>query len=127
MRDGYRVIDTDTHVGPTADVLYEYGSKELLARGKTVFGQRCRDCHDPAVGEAPEKAVIAMKKLSFNSAVKIRHECVRDLLREAGVLIRFATHPPDSCGRPARRAESRKLLQSTARPAGPVPLRRGTY
>lgn len=32
MRNGYRIIDTDTHVGPTVDVLYEYGSKELLAR-----------------------------------------------------------------------------------------------
>jgi predicted TIM-barrel fold metal-dependent hydrolase len=32
MRDGYRIIDTDTHVGPTADVLYEFGSAELLAR-----------------------------------------------------------------------------------------------
>ena len=32
MRHGYRVIDTDTHVGPTVDVLYDYGSAELLAR-----------------------------------------------------------------------------------------------
>jgi predicted TIM-barrel fold metal-dependent hydrolase len=32
MRDGYRIIDTDTHVGPTADVLYEFGSATLLAR-----------------------------------------------------------------------------------------------
>src|SRR5258706_1831364 len=32
MRNGYRIIDTDTHVGPTADVLYEYGSDELRAR-----------------------------------------------------------------------------------------------
>ena len=32
MRDGYRVIDTDTHVGPTADVLYDYASPELLER-----------------------------------------------------------------------------------------------
>jgi hypothetical protein len=32
MRDGYRIIDTDTHVGPTADVLYEYGSDQLAAR-----------------------------------------------------------------------------------------------
>jgi predicted TIM-barrel fold metal-dependent hydrolase len=32
MRDGFRVIDTDTHVGPTADVLYEFGSDALRAR-----------------------------------------------------------------------------------------------
>jgi uncharacterized protein len=32
MRDGYRIIDTDTHVGPTVDVLYEYGSDALAAR-----------------------------------------------------------------------------------------------
>ncbi len=31
VRDGYRVIDTDTHVGPTADVLYDYGSAALTA------------------------------------------------------------------------------------------------
>jgi uncharacterized protein len=32
MRNGYRVIDTDTHVGPTVDVLYEYGSQALTSR-----------------------------------------------------------------------------------------------
>jgi predicted TIM-barrel fold metal-dependent hydrolase len=32
VRHGYRVIDTDTHVGPTADVLYDYGSAALAAR-----------------------------------------------------------------------------------------------
>ncbi len=32
VRQGYRVLDTDTHVGPTADVLYDYGSAELTAR-----------------------------------------------------------------------------------------------
>jgi uncharacterized protein len=32
MKNGYRIIDTDTHVGPTADVLYEYGSDALRRR-----------------------------------------------------------------------------------------------
>jgi predicted TIM-barrel fold metal-dependent hydrolase len=32
MRDGFKIIDTDTHVGPTADVLYDYGSEALHAR-----------------------------------------------------------------------------------------------
>lgn len=32
MRNGYRVIDTDTHVGPPVDVLYEFGSSELRER-----------------------------------------------------------------------------------------------
>jgi predicted TIM-barrel fold metal-dependent hydrolase len=32
VRNGYRVIDTDTHVGPTVDVLYDYGGTELAAR-----------------------------------------------------------------------------------------------
>jgi predicted TIM-barrel fold metal-dependent hydrolase len=32
VRQGYRVIDTDTHVGPTVDVLYDYGSETLTAR-----------------------------------------------------------------------------------------------
>ena len=31
-----------------------------ISRGQTVFGQRCKDCHDPAIGEAPEKAELAM-------------------------------------------------------------------
>jgi uncharacterized protein len=32
MRNGYRIIDTDTHVGPTADVLYDYASPTLTER-----------------------------------------------------------------------------------------------
>lgn len=32
MKNGYRIIDTDTHVGPTVDVLYDYGSAELTRR-----------------------------------------------------------------------------------------------
>lgn len=32
MRAGYRVIDTDTHVTPSLDVLLKYGSKELADR-----------------------------------------------------------------------------------------------
>lgn len=32
-----------------------------LARGQAVFSQRCKDCHDPAIGEAPDKKTIAMK------------------------------------------------------------------
>lgn len=33
-----------------------------LARGEAAFKDRCKDCHDPAVGEAPEKAALAAKK-----------------------------------------------------------------
>jgi predicted TIM-barrel fold metal-dependent hydrolase len=32
VRNGYRIIDTDTHVGPTVDVLYDYGGAALDAR-----------------------------------------------------------------------------------------------
>lgn len=32
MKNGYRVIDTDTHVGPPVDVLYEYGTESLRSR-----------------------------------------------------------------------------------------------
>lgn len=32
MKNGYRVIDTDTHVGPPLEVLYEHGSSELERR-----------------------------------------------------------------------------------------------
>lgn len=32
MRNGYKVIDTDTHVGPTADTLYDYASESFRER-----------------------------------------------------------------------------------------------
>jgi predicted TIM-barrel fold metal-dependent hydrolase len=32
MRDGYRIIDTDTHVGPTVDALFDHASAALRAR-----------------------------------------------------------------------------------------------
>jgi mono/diheme cytochrome c family protein len=32
-----------------------------LGRGQAVFSQRCKDCHDPAVGEAPDKDALAAK------------------------------------------------------------------
>lgn len=45
MRNGYKIIDTDTHVGPTADVLYEFASAELLARRSELapFEREFRD------------------------------------------------------------------------------------
>lgn len=33
---------------------------EQIAKGQATFQQRCKDCHDPAVGEAPEKSVLAV-------------------------------------------------------------------
>ena len=32
MRNGYRVIDTDSHVGPNADTLYDYASAAFHER-----------------------------------------------------------------------------------------------
>src|SRR5436305_906166 len=32
MRDGYRIIDSDTHVNPTAGVLLRYADKRLAGR-----------------------------------------------------------------------------------------------
>jgi hypothetical protein len=32
VREGFRVIDTDTHVGPTMEVLRQYASPRLEAR-----------------------------------------------------------------------------------------------
>lgn len=31
------------------------------ARGAAIFKDRCKDCHDPPVGDAPERSVIAQK------------------------------------------------------------------
>jgi hypothetical protein len=32
VRDGYRIIDTDTHVGPNVETLHRYAGPRLLAR-----------------------------------------------------------------------------------------------
>lgn len=31
------------------------------ARGAAIFTDRCKDCHDPPAGDAPTRAMIAMK------------------------------------------------------------------
>jgi mono/diheme cytochrome c family protein len=36
-------------------------SPDVVAHGGQVFNSRCKDCHDPAAGDAPEKAVLAQK------------------------------------------------------------------
>jgi mono/diheme cytochrome c family protein len=36
-------------------------SPAMIAQGGSVFNSRCKDCHDPAAGDAPEKAVLAQK------------------------------------------------------------------
>ncbi len=36
-------------------------SPAMIAQGGSVFSSRCKDCHDPAAGDAPEKAVLAQK------------------------------------------------------------------
>jgi mono/diheme cytochrome c family protein len=36
-------------------------SPAVIAQGGSVFNSRCKDCHDPAAGDAPEKAVLAQK------------------------------------------------------------------
>jgi mono/diheme cytochrome c family protein len=36
-------------------------SPAVVTRGASVFKDRCKDCHDPAAGDAPEKATLAMK------------------------------------------------------------------
>jgi mono/diheme cytochrome c family protein len=41
--------------GPTAAA-----SPATASRGAAVFKDRCKDCHDPAAGDAPEKATLAM-------------------------------------------------------------------
>jgi mono/diheme cytochrome c family protein len=42
---------------PTASAV----SPAVIAHGGSVFSSRCKDCHDPAAGDAPEKAVLAQK------------------------------------------------------------------
>ena len=63
MRDGYRIIDTDTHVGPTADVLYEYGSEQLTARREELapYERQFRDGIGLSINPYPYKRKMGEK------------------------------------------------------------------
>jgi hypothetical protein len=63
MRDGYRIIDTDTHVGPTADVLYEYASDELRGRLDELkkYEVQTRDGTGLSIGPYPYKRQMGDK------------------------------------------------------------------
>ncbi len=63
MRNGYRVIDTDTHVGPTVDVLYEFGSDTLTARREELapYVQQFRDGPSLSINPYPFKRAMGEK------------------------------------------------------------------
>lgn len=47
MRDGYRIIDTDTHVWPSMEVLKQHADAELLAKWDEVLGKYERTIAKP--------------------------------------------------------------------------------
>ena len=47
MRDGYRIIDTDTHVWPSMEVLKRYADKELLSKWDEALGKYERRVEQP--------------------------------------------------------------------------------
>lgn len=55
MRNGYRIIDTDTHVGPPVDVLYEFASPALQGRRSELrpFEIEMRDGIGLSIGPYP--------------------------------------------------------------------------
>jgi predicted TIM-barrel fold metal-dependent hydrolase len=66
MRNGFQIIDTDTHVGPPVDVLYDYGSDVLQERRRELapYEIEMRDGtglsiapvpYKRSMGEAPEE------------------------------------------------------------------------
>jgi len=65
MRDGYRIIDTDTHVGPTVDVLYEYGSQALLDRRDELvpYERQFRDGIGLSINPYPYKRRMGEKSV----------------------------------------------------------------
>ena len=47
MRDGYRIIDTDTHVWPSMEVLKRHADAELLAKWDDALGKYERTIAKP--------------------------------------------------------------------------------
>ena len=61
MRDGYRIIDTDTHVGPNVETLQRYAGPRLLDRWQelTAFFQPVTDGgHSLSINPIPYKRVM---------------------------------------------------------------------
>ncbi len=63
MRQGFKVIDTDTHVGPTADVLYSYASKAFWNRRDEMrqYETEIRDGLGLSIGPYPYKREMGLK------------------------------------------------------------------
>ena len=63
MRNGFQIIDTDTHVGPPVDVLYEYGSESLRARRSEMkpYEIEMRDGTGLSIGPYPFKRSMGEK------------------------------------------------------------------
>ena len=63
MRNGFRVIDTDTHVGPTADTLYDYASKAFQSRRNEMlkYEVSVRDGIGLSIGPYPYKRQMGQR------------------------------------------------------------------
>jgi predicted TIM-barrel fold metal-dependent hydrolase len=60
MRDGYRVIDTDTHVGPNVETLEEYAGPELRRRWDELrpYYQKVTEGHHLSIGPMPYRRTL---------------------------------------------------------------------
>jgi uncharacterized protein len=60
VRDGYRVVDTDTHVGPNAETLEEYAAPELRRRWDELrpYYQKVTEGHHLSIGPIPFRRAL---------------------------------------------------------------------
>src|SRR5579864_8088122 len=63
MKNGFRIIDTDTHVGPTVDVLKKYGSSNLLDRWPELapYERKMRDGYMLSISPIPYRREMRHK------------------------------------------------------------------
>jgi predicted TIM-barrel fold metal-dependent hydrolase len=72
MKNGFRVIDTDTHVGPNVETLYEYASPALRARWDELkaYEVPVTEGHHWSIGPIPFKRKMNEKPGAEEVAVK---------------------------------------------------------
>lgn len=60
MREGYRIIDTDTHVGPNVETLHLYAGPALLERWEelTPYYQKVTEGHHLSISPVPFKRAL---------------------------------------------------------------------
>lgn len=72
MRNGYRIIDTDTHVGPPVDVLYDFATAALVARRDELrrFEIQMRDGIGLSIGPYPYSRQMGESPAAANDAIE---------------------------------------------------------